>query len=31
MGRNLVEVKTLHGLTIEELITLEELQSKKSI
>ena len=31
MGRNLVEVKTLHGLTVEELITLEEQQSKKSI
>ena len=31
MGRNLVEVKTLHGLTIEELILLEEQENKKSI
>lgn len=31
MARKLVEVKTLHGLTIEELIALEEQQTKKSI
>ncbi len=31
MGRNLLEVTTLHGFTIEELIDLEEKHQKKSI
>lgn len=31
MGRKLLEVKTLHGLTIDELIALEETYEKKSL